>query len=239
MLSLLLTNMGVGEKIVAIFAVLIAMVSALVIHEWAHGYAAYKNGDLTAKMMGRLTLNPLKHLDPIGSLMLLMVGFGWAKPVPINPNNFNKYKKGMITTSVAGVSANLIMACINACCLAAVYAILKAVNYQVSNDFLFYLAQFFLYLFRYGMLINLTLMAFNILPIYPLDGFHVVEVVSGGYNGYCRFMRKYGHYLLLGILLLSTLLGRYLPYLDIIGSYINAIQSGFDKLFTLIFGVQY
>ena len=98
------------DYIVKILAQFLAVMVVITFHEFAHAYAAYKCGDPTAKFSGRMTLNPLKHFDPLGIVMFAFVGFGWAKPVPINPNNFNDYKKGCLWTSAAGVIANYIMA---------------------------------------------------------------------------------------------------------------------------------
>src|SRR5664280_1164590 len=90
----------------------VLLLYSVIFHELAHGWVAYKMGDPTAKLMGRLTLNPLKHLDPIGALMLLIIGFGWAKPVPVNLENIpiDKRRKGIILVSAAGITANIICA---------------------------------------------------------------------------------------------------------------------------------
>ncbi len=225
----------------AVIAFLIAIIFAIVLHEMAHGWVAYWNGDNTAKMRGRLSLNPLKHIDPIGMLLMLLVGFGWAKPVPIDPRNFRDYKKGMITVSLAGVIANFIMAFLSACFLAIIVACTKNVdlNIYVGQEITAtqYTYFFFSYLFRFGITFNLTLMAFNLLPIYPLDGFRVVETLAKPNNKYVEFMYKYGNFALLGFLLLSSLLGQISPYLDIFGMYISAVNNAVSKLFTLMFGV--
>lgn len=88
----------------------IAVICVLCPHEFAHAYVAYKNGDPTAKFSGRMTLNPLKHIDPVGFVLCVLVGFGWARPVPINPDNFRKRKVGLFTTAIAGVVANYVIA---------------------------------------------------------------------------------------------------------------------------------
>lgn len=97
-------------QIIHYLAGIIAILFVLCPHEFAHAYIAYKNGDPTAKFNGRMTLNPIKHIDPIGFLLFALVGFGWAKPVPVNPYNFRKQKTGMFTTAIAGVTINLIIA---------------------------------------------------------------------------------------------------------------------------------
>ena len=120
----LLTNGGqeiTREGLLNVVAFIPALLMALILHEIAHGLVALWNGDQTAKMYGRLSLNPLKHFDWIGLVMMVLVGFGWAKPVPIDPNNFKKRKLGCITVSIAGVITNLFLAfCLQwaPCCLA-------------------------------------------------------------------------------------------------------------------------
>ena len=89
-----------------------AIVIAFTLHEWGHAYSAYRMGDPTARNLGRMTLNPLAHIDPIGFLMMVVVGFGWAKPVPVNPNNYRNYRAGELVVSLAGVTVNLILAII-------------------------------------------------------------------------------------------------------------------------------
>ena len=96
--------------LISILASVIAVLFVFVPHELAHAYIAYKNGDLTAKMYGRLTFNPIKHIDPIGIILCIFTGFGWAKPVPINPANFKNYRRGLFTTAIAGVVLNYIIA---------------------------------------------------------------------------------------------------------------------------------
>lgn len=98
------------EYLIEILAGLIAAVVVITFHEFAHAFVAYKCGDPTAKFSGRMTLNPIKHFDPLGMLMFALVGFGWAKPVPINPNNFRNYKAGAFWTSAAGIIMNYAMA---------------------------------------------------------------------------------------------------------------------------------
>lgn len=208
----------------------------MTMHEWAHGYVAYKNGDMTAKFMGRLSLNPLKHFDPIGFLMLAVVGFGWAKPVPIDSSNFRNPRKGVLTTSLAGVIMNFIIGMLCIALLAIQFAITKAVG-GFSNEAALRVFQIFYYIFMYTMTISFTLMAFNILPIFPLDGFHVLECFVRYDNKYCVFMRRYGMFVLLALLLGSSVLGRITPYLDIFGLYMDAIMKGVNLLLNPIFNI--
>ena len=193
-----------GLTMLVLLAYLIVILVAIILHEISHGYAAYFNGDMTPKASGRLTLNPLKHLTPIGTLLLFVVGFGFAKPVPIDPRNFRDYKKGMIMTSLAGVTTNFILALLSSIGLMLVLKFAPQ-TYESAN-FAYYANAFFLYMFYYGMFINVLLMVFNLLPIYPLDGFRVVETLAEPNNKYVDFMYKYGNFVLLAFILLSYML---------------------------------
>ena len=135
----------------------VLLLYSVIFHELAHGWVAYKMGDPTAKLLGRLTLNPIKHLDPFGSLMLLIVGFGWAKPVPINLGNIpaDQRRKGLILVSAAGITANIIFAFV-------ALLLLRLISPEPSG-----MAQQVLLLLAH---INIILAAFNLIPIPPLDG---------------------------------------------------------------------
>jgi len=137
---------------------------SLTIHEYSHGRVAYLLGDDTAKRAGRLTLNPISHIDPIGLLMLFIVHIGWAKPVPINPHNFKNYKRDTALTAAAGPIANFLLAIV----LSIIFAIVKnsfPSQYMMNN----FQAFIFSFLF-YAILINLALGIFNLIPIPPMDG---------------------------------------------------------------------
>lgn len=236
MLNIILSGQSLDMVFISLFAFVIAIMIGMTTHEWAHGYVAYKNGDMTAKFMGRLSLNPLKHFDPIGFLMLAVVGFGWAKPVPIDSSNFRNPRKGVLTTSLAGVIMNFIIGMLCIALLAIQFAITKAVG-GFSNEVALRVFQIFYYIFMYTMTISFTLMAFNILPIFPLDGFHVLECFVRYDNKYCVFMRRYGMFVLLALLLGSSVLGRITPYLDIFGLYMDAIMKGVNLLLNPIFSI--
>ena len=136
---------------------------ALPIHECAHGYAAYRMGDYTAKREGRLTLNPLAHFDIFGTIAMILFGFGWAKPVPINPLNFENPKKGMMISSLAGPMSNIGLAFISM----VFYKLSYIPQYMgISGAFLSTVQMFLLYMIT----INITLGVFNLIPIPPLDG---------------------------------------------------------------------
>lgn len=152
------------------------LIFSIVLHEVAHGWVANREGDPTAAMLGRLTLNPIPHIDPIGSIivpaaMMLLPGgiiFGWAKPVPVNPRNFRNYKRGDILVSLAGVAVNFL--------LAIFFTLLVAASAWGIRLFpgLGSTFQVILEMARFGILINIVLALFNLLPIPPLDGSHVM-----------------------------------------------------------------
>ena len=154
---------GLQSAVYLLIIRLIVALIALPIHECAHGYAALRMGDHTAENQGRLTLNPLAHFDPLGTTAIILFGFGWAKPVPINPLNFENPKKGMMLSSLAGPLSNIGLAFI----AMVFYKITYIPLYMgVSNAFLYTVQTFLLYM----MSINITLGVFNLIPIPPLDG---------------------------------------------------------------------
>ena len=178
--------------------VLPVMLFSLTLHEWGHAYAAHKCGDDTAKNLGRMTLNPLAHIDPMGFLMLLLVGFGWAKPVPVNSRNFRNYKKDEAIVSLAGVFMNLLLVI----AFSFLYVLFLYLEYTkgyrwISSDVLWTVI-------TYGIALNLMLMLFNLLPVYPLDGYHIFELLFAKRlpMRVFLFLRKYGTFILIGVLLL-------------------------------------
>ena len=242
MLITLIRNLISAEDKRLVFIMILAYIPALLIaivmHEFAHGIVAYWNGDDTAKLAGRLNVNPVKHFDPIGFLMLAVIGFGWAKPVPIDPRRFRNYKKGMITVSLAGVVCNFLIAFV-ATGLFALYlfATKSAVMNMQAGTAAYYASSFFEYLLVYIVLINLTLMAFNLIPVYPLDGFRLVETLAKPDNRYVAFNYRYGSFLLLGLIVLFNVLGYISPYLDLLGLYMNAIVNMMNSILHAIFGL--
>ena len=242
MLISLIRNLLTAEDKRLVFVMILAYIPALLIaivmHEFSHGIVAYWNGDDTAKLAGRLNVNPVKHFDPIGFLMLAVIGFGWAKPVPIDPRRFRNYKKGMITVSLAGVICNFLIAFVATGLFALyIYATKSAVMTMEMYTAGYYVFYFFAYLLQYIVLINLTLMAFNLIPVYPLDGFRVVETLVKPDNRYVAFNYRYGSFLLLGLLVLSTVLRYISPYLDVFSLYMNAIVNMMNSIFNAIFGL--
>jgi Zn-dependent protease len=176
----------------------IPLIFAITIHEVAHGWVANQRGDSTAKMLGRLTLNPVKHIDPVGTLLvpavLFFTGspflFGWAKPVPINFNALKSPKKDMIAVALAGPISNFIMALF--------WLFILSFTLNISNQLLFEMAKF-------GIAINLVLGVFNLLPLPPLDGSRVVTALLPNYLAYqYNKLEHYGLYILLGLLFLGV-----------------------------------
>lgn len=231
----IIQELGFGMALLAVLAYLIAMLVAIIGHELSHGFVALLNGDKTAKFLGRLSPNPVKHFDLVGLLMMLCVGFGWAKPVPIDPRNFKNYKRGMVLTALAGVFFNFVMAVISILFLSIIRKVTGG-RFDLDSGWT-YLILFFYYLFSNMAILNVSLMIFNLLPIYPLDGFRVVETLAKPNNRYVDFMYKHGAQVMLAFVLITFFLGRFIPQLDILSYLIRLALRGFDLLFTAIFGM--
>lgn len=213
-------------------AFVLALLAALVLHELAHGLVALWNGDGTAKAYGRLSLNPLRHFDVVGLVLMLLVGFGWARPVPVNPNNFRNRKTGAITVSIAGIVTNLILAFLSA--LAFVL-----IPRQASTESLYYLFYFLLVTSQLMMQLNVSFALFNILPLYPLDGYRLLSCFVNENNRGMSFLRRYSLYILLGLIVLSHLpfVSDFSPLNLYLSKFGTLIVSGFCKFWGLIFHV--
>jgi len=216
-----------GADLAYLFVELAAVVAVMLIclpfHEFAHAWMAKRQGDDTAFMHGRLSLDPMKHLDLFGTLMFLVVGFGYAKPVPVNPRKFYKYKKGLLLTSLAGPASNLILAFP----LALLSNVAFYVNMRVESDAALMVAAFL----NYVLLYNIFLMVFNMLPIPPLDGFAIVEVLlparaSMLVNRYAQYIR----YAFFVLVLLGVFSG-------VIRFFAVPIFIGVDTIFKLLVGL--
>jgi Zn-dependent protease len=150
---------------------LVPALLAVTLHEVAHGFSAEKFGDPTARLLGRLTLNPLKHLDPIGTIALLVFGFGWARPVPVNSNTLRHPQKDMVWVSLAGPLANLMLALF--CALLLRVVVYTAASFVEASQLLAFIKPIGL-MAAFGLYINVILCLFNLLPIPPLDGGRVL-----------------------------------------------------------------
>ncbi len=191
------------DRILPMLLTLPGILIAISIHEYGHALAAYKMGDNTAQAQGRLTLNPIKHLDPIGFLCLLIFRFGWAKPVPVNPRNFSNPRRDDMIVSLAGVGMNLITSIIFIFIMkfAIQTGFLNGIGY--TGEILFNMLYFTAY-------INIGLMVFNLIPIPPLDGHHVVQDIVGFKA--VKFYHEYAQYIRIAliILLFTGFLGRFI-----------------------------
>jgi len=186
-----------AEEAVIHFLITVAILAiSLSIHEFAHAFSALKMGDPSAKLAGRMSLNPLKHVSMSGFLMFMLLGVGWAKPVPINPMNFKKYKKGTRIVSSSGVLANFTLGLISA----VICAILLS-TVGIGGTAMTYLYD----VLFYTMLVNSFLVLFNILPIPPLDGFNFIASFCKAENKFIKFMARNGFKIIIGLLLLGLL----------------------------------
>ncbi len=175
----------------AFLLLIIPLLYSIILHELAHGWVADKMGDGTARWMGRLSLNPRKHLDPLGTLMLFLFGFGWAKPVPVNFSNLHDYRKGMVLVSSAGIVANLLLALVAQLLL----RVLNPAPFGAIFTFLIYMTQ-----------INIMLAAFNLIPIPPLDGSKILMGFSSYRVQYSLArLEPYGFFIIIGLLWLGIL----------------------------------
>lgn len=237
MLSLLFS-----DPILLVLTLPVLMLS-LTLHEVAHGYAAYKCGDNTAHDMGRLTLDPFKHLDLMGALCMLVVGFGWAKPVPVNSRNFKKPKRDMALVAAAGPAANLLLCIVSV----ALYFVLLAIFSMSQNvDGVAYFRELLEYLpsnpmyydhltmyaelgtvqsivlqmLALSAMLNANLMLFNLIPVPPLDGSRILAGILPSKWAYKYLMlERYVRYIIIAICVIN-LASQYIPFLSVVTEYI-------------------
>lgn len=209
------------ELIITFFSRLFVIFCTMPIHEYAHALIATKLGDSTPKYNGRLTLNPMAHISPMGAIMIFLCGFGYAKPVNVNPRNFKDPKKGMAFTAIAGPISNLIMGFI-----AIFISTIFARFYYNNPSTLFLAIYYFLY---FAGVVNVNLAVFNLLPIPPLDGSRILQLLIPA-KYYFKFM-QYERYvvLIVFVLILSGVLSGPLSYISglIIGLFTNIAKLPF------------
>jgi len=212
---------------------IIAILIAISVHEWAHAFTADRLGDPTPRDMGRLTVNPIAHLDALGALMFLIVGFGWAKPVPVNPAYFKHHKGGMALTAIAGPLSNLILAFI-------AYALLSFIALRDPGSVADLLRgtatdsplmTIIIMILQGSLFVNLALMAFNLFPIAPLDGSNVLRLFVP-----LRYEDRYDDFLRVGpyILLFLLLFESFLPF-PLLSAWVRWIMEAVFSVFALAF----
>ena len=229
MLLNLIGNGFTKDAVISLLLFIPTLLISLTVHEYCHGYAAYKCGDNTAEWNGRLTLNPLQHLDPIGTIMMLIFGFGYAKPVPINPRNFKNYRWGLIIVALAGPLSNVLLALIGLLLNYGVFQILalqsRDVLISAVSSNLYGMWSVFIYMFITA---NASLAVFNLLPIPPLDGSRIISSFLPAKLAY--YYNKYESYIMLIVLALL-----YLNILDGVIFFLrNGLLSGLRWLIELI-----
>lgn len=201
-----------GEMIILLLAITFIFMLSLSFHELAHGFVAYKQGDMTAKSAGRLTLNPLSHLDAMGFAMFLFVGVGWAKPVPVNPNNFKKFRSGIAKVSIAGIIANLIL------CILGSFLYVLTLNLVGDGGDMLVLISFWL------MWSNACLMIFNLMPIYPLDGFNFISSFMRSDNKFVQGNIRYAGRIFISIILIDLFADLFFN-ISIIGYFLSTVAG--------------
>lgn len=233
----------------------LALIPALILHELGHGYVALFCGDRTAKVNGRLSFNPAAHLDPIGTLCMFLIGFGWAKPVPINPLNFRSRRRDMILVSLAGIFVNLILSLLSILVSAILACIVvrdtvgaitvpsfyrgdlirSIVNGSIYYDSEIFRAAWLMYVTRFFYIFaiyNLTLAVFNFLPIPPLDGYRFWNTLV--FKGRLQLDQRVIFALVLSLLIINRFTGLLDTVLD---SATTFLLNGVTNLVLLLFGI--
>jgi len=212
--SLFGSNAAISNTIISALIVIIPALLCITVHELAHGYTAYRLGDSTAKDMGRLTLNPIKHIDPFGLLMMIIFRFGWAKPVPVNMHTFKHPKRYMAITAFAGPLSNLMLALV----VVVIYGLLTPLIYSINSLTTFLIVT---ELFRTTIWLSTMLAVFNLLPIPPLDGSKIFFSLLSE-ESYYKLMRYERFGIIILIIVLNTPVFR-----STIGRFTEVLFRGF------------
>ena len=200
LISLLQLDLPAMYLFAILIAYLVVLLFSISVHEFAHGFMAYRNGDLTAKYAGRLTLNPFKHFNAYGFVCLVVLGFGWADPVPVNPLYFNRGKRSMFQVAVSGIVSNLVLAIF----FALIYSALATFAYEFLMGSTFWSLLIY-FLVMYGVQINLSLAVFNLLPFYPLDGSKILELILKPNNKILQFLQRYSLLIMIALIFFGVI----------------------------------
>lgn len=201
------------------------IILGLTVHEFSHAYMAKRCGDLTSTEQGRVTLNPFKHIDPLGFIMLLVAGFGWAKPVEFNESNLRNPRKDVIKIAVAGPVSNAITAIVLSAAFA-VIAFLVPVNYTNGMQIL-------IVILKYAIYINWGLFVFNLIPLPPLDGSHLLLNYFKKFPALYEGFYKYGSYFFLGLILITMVSNvNLLPIWPVVQFLGDGVLSFFNNILT-------
>ncbi|MBO4452912.1 MAG: site-2 protease family protein [Clostridia bacterium] len=236
----------IGEKILAFVMLAFTLVISLVIHEYAHGYTAYRLGDSTAKADGRLSLNPLHHLDPIGTIMMLVIGFGYAKPVPVNTRYFKKPRRDFALVSLAGPLSNFLLAFLGAIFIGLLCGLGQiSWAYGYSGYMFFYapetpaMVRALATALYYFVVLNLGLGLFNLIPIPPLDGSNILMCLLPNHLAakYAQ-LRRYTMYFWIALIALSWVrtINVFYPLQFIRDLIADGFVGLWDTVFTAIIG---
>lgn len=180
---------------------------SLTIHEYAHAYVAHRLGDDTAKRLGRLTLNPLKHLDPIGTIFMVIFKFGWAKPVPVDPRNFKEPKKDMLYVAIAGPISNILTALV--CAFILKFLVLNSSSINIIGAYSEPLIQFLVWM----IFIGVVLAVFNMIPIPPLDGSRVMyALLPDSMSNTLKNLEMYGFLIVMGLVFFGGGIFKYILF---------------------------
>ncbi|MDR0462502.1 MAG: site-2 protease family protein [Christensenellaceae bacterium] len=222
--GLVQSDLSFEFNIVLLLVFALSLLTGIIPHEVAHGFAALKQGDPSAKIAGRLSLNPAKHIDPMGLAAFVFIGIGWAKPVPVNPFNYKNFRRGNFIVSIAGIITNLVIGFSSSLFL---YIVYRFGNVDSLGIFALF------YFFFFCTVINISLMLFNLLPICPLDGYNILVSFTKPTNRYMQFMRQNSHWVLLSVMIF-LMLADFMGY-GVIGVVRDGIIDGFLSFWGLMF----